>query len=331
MKNLLLIAIFTLAILSCGEKNSEKSLTLNSVVNTNEIENFIITKNDFDFSINGYLRKVEYFNDKYYCMFETQRENTSSSFKKMVVLNKNGSFIEDVYLPSLIQNMNYYNLEVENDSLFLQRAQFDEENFVLGKYVADFQQTETRAFKTYEDENYNVYSTCRGEWGGTVFFQDKITNELYEASSTCPIVINKIGTEYFVTNYLGHMIGFASVNKISDPKKLEKSDWDFKRRFGSENQKGLEKVLDTVDFYVPTSFVANTKLVHLYNDDNATYIGEIENGKMKPIYTFDFKFHPHFNQQLADDKQVLTFRVPKTDKNGILVIDDNRLTFNFLK
>ncbi|RAJ12972.1 hypothetical protein [Olleya aquimaris] len=331
MKNILLTLLISILILACEKKRNEKTLAINRTESLNENSEFKISKDTFDFSIIGDLRKVTYFNDKYFCMFETNRENTSKSLKKMVVLNKNGNFVEDVFVTEGIQNMIYYNIRIENDSLFLQRAQFDEENFVLGKYVTDFQPTETRAFKTYEDEQFNVYSTCRGEWGGTVFFQDKKTNELYEGSSTCPIVVNKIGTEYFVTNYMGHMIGFASVNKISDPRKLEKSEWDFKRRFGSENQKGIEKVLDTMDFYIPTSFVAKSKLLHIYNDDNGTYIAEIENGKMKPIYTFDFKFYPQFNQQLENGKQVLTFEVAETEKDGILIIDGNKLSFKFLR
>ncbi|GGD30541.1 hypothetical protein [Flavobacterium orientale] len=331
MKNILLTLLISILISSCGKNRNEKVVAINGTQSSNESSEFKIIKDTFDFSINGDLRKVTYFNDKYYCMFETNRENTSKSFKKMVVLDKNGTFVEDVFVTGGIQNMIYYNIRIENDSLFLQRAQFDEENFVLGKYVADFQPTETRAFKTYEDEQFNVYATCRGEWGGTVFFQDKKTNELFEGSSTCPIVVNKIGSEYFVTNYMGHMIGFASVNKISDPRKLEKSKWDFKQRFGSENQKGIEKVLDTMGFYIPTSFVSKRKLVHIYNDDDGTYIAEIENGKMKPIYTFDFKFYPQFNQQLENGKQVLTFEVAESEKDGVLLIDGNKLNFKFLR
>ena len=331
MKNLLLTLIISILISSCGNSQEEKKRAISDIKNLNENSEFIITKDTFDFQIDGDLRKVTYYNGKYFCMFQTNRENTSKSFKKMVVLGKNGKFVEDVFIPKVIQDMNYYNIRIENDSLFLQRAQFDEENFVLGKYVADFQPTETKAFKTYEDEQFNVYSTCRGEWGGTVFFQDKKTNELYEGSSTCPIVVNKIGKEYYITNFMGHMMGFASVNKIADPRKLEKSDWNFKRRFGSENVKGIEKVLDTMDFYIPTSFVIKDKLVHIYSDEKGTYLANIENEKMKPIYTFDFKFYPQFNQQLENGKQVLTFEVAESGKDGILLIDGNQLTFKFLK
>ena len=331
MKNLLLILLIFLLTSSCGKSRNDKTLAINATEITNENPDFIIRKDTFDFSINGDLRKVTYFNDKYYCMFQTQRENTSGSFKKMVVLNNKGKFIEDIFVPKVIQYMHYYNIRFENDSLFLQRAQHDEENFVLGKYVADFQPTETRAFKTYEDDQYNIYSTCHGEFGGTIFFQDKKTNKLFEGSSTCPIIVNKVGTEYFVTNYMGHMLGFASVNKIAEPRKLEKSEWNFKRRFGSRNHKGIETILDTMDFYIPTSFVIKDKLLHIYNDNNGTYVANIKNEKMKSVYTFDFKFYPQFNQHLENGKQILTFKVAKTKKDGILLIDGNELTFNFLK
>ena len=111
-------------------------------------------------------------------------------------------------------------------------------------------------------------------------------------------------------------------NKISDPRKLEKSEWNFKRRFGRRNQKGIEKVLDTMDFYIPTSFVVKDKLLHIYNDDNGTYIANIENKKMKVIYTFNFKFYPQFNQQLENGKQVLTFENQYKPNDNFTIITD---------
>ena len=86
-----------------------------------------------------------------------------------------------------------------------------------------------------------------------------------------------------------------------------------------------------MDFYIPTSFVVKDKLLHIYNDDNGTYIANIENKKMKVIYTFDFKFYPQFNQQLENGKQVLTFEDAETKKDGILLIDGNNLNFKFLR
>ena len=295
MNKILLIVLVALMFFSCDQKDKRQDLVTIETKNDSE---FIIIKDTFNFSLNGRLRSVALFNGNYYCMFLSQRKNTSRSFKKMVVLDIKGDFLEDVFLPKGIQRMNYFNIEIENDSLFLQRAQFDEENFVLGKYVTDFKPTATRDFKRFEDENFNVYTRCRGEFGGTIFFENKHTQELFEGSSTCPIVVNTIDDEYYITNYMGHMMGFASVIKISDPKNLEKSDWNFRERFGSRNERGIEKLLDTMDFYIPTSFVSKKRLLHIYSNDKGTHIATIENNKMNPVYTFDFMFYPQFNQQL---------------------------------
>jgi ABC-type uncharacterized transport system involved in gliding motility auxiliary subunit len=52
---------------------------------------------------------------------------------------------------------------------------------------------------------------------------------------------------------------------------------------------------------------------------------------MKPIYTFDFKFSPQFNQRLSNGKQILTFDIAENEKDGILIIDGNNLDFKFLR
>lgn len=320
-----LIILFTLLILlSCESRTTDRKEVELKEKNSNDLQ---ITFDTLNISIDGYLEKVTLFRDNFYVMFETGRENTSQSFKKMVVLKRNGDFIEDVFIPSEIQHMPHYDIIVQNDSLFIKESQFEKINFVLGKYVADFKLTKTKELKFYEDELYEIYATCNGEWGGTIYFKGKVTNESFEASSTCPIVINKIDNEYYVTNYMGHMMGFASVIKIADPTKLEKSNLNFSKGQGSEYNKGVKILLDTMDFYIPTSFIADKELLHLYSDDNGTYIGKIENEEIKPIYKFDFTFYSQFNQHLDNGRQLLTYQIKDTEKGGILIIDGKKFQF----
>jgi len=241
-----------------------------------------------------------------------------------------GEFIEDVFVPKEIQEMPHYDLIVDDDRLYTKEAQFEKINLVLGEYVADFKLTKTKDFAILKDDNYNIYSTCNGEFGGTIYFQNIQTKSSYEAASTCPIVVNKIGKEYYVTNYMGHMMGFASVLKIPDPEKLEKSNLNFEAQHGSTFNKGVEVLIDTMDFYIATSSVADKKLLNLYSDKEGAYIGEIENKKMKPVYKFEFKFSADFNQQLDNGKQILTCYFPDK-KSGILIIDGNNFTFYKLK
>jgi hypothetical protein len=262
-------------------------------------------------------------------MFETRRKNTTGSFKKMIVFNRKGKFIEDVFIPSEIQEMPYYDLIVDNDSLYAKETQFEKINLLLGEYVADFKLTTTKDFAIFKDDNYNIYSTCNGEFGGTIYFQNKQTKRSYEAASTCPTVVNKIGKEYYVTNNMGYM-GFPSVLKITDPEKLGKSNLNFKIQHGSTFNKGIEVLNDTTSISIATSFVADKKLLTLYSDEQGTYIGEIENKKMKPVYKFEFKFSADFNQQLDNGKQILTCYFPGK-KNGIVIIDGYNFNFYILQ
>ena len=314
MKQNFLIIFSAITLITCGTKTQPKSDNASSY-KSKEIRVLVDTLN---IPLSGNLRKVVLFRDNFYGMFETSRKNTSESFKKMIVFNQKGQFIEDVFVPTEIQEMPYYDLIVDNDSLFAKETQFEKMNFVLGEYVADFKLAPTKEFAIFKDDNYNVYSTCNGEFGGTIYFQNIQTKRSYEASSTCATVVNKIDKDYYVTNYMGHMMGFASVLKISDPAKLEQSNLEFKSQQGSRFNKGVEILIDTMDFYIATSFIAENRLLNLYSDKQGTYIGEIINKKMNPVYKFDFTFSATFNQQLSNGKQILTCYFPDK-KSGILL------------
>lgn len=324
MKQHLIIFLFLLTYYSSHSQTEDKNKITTTLNNSLDIKISIDTLN---ISIDGNLKKVVLFKGNFYGMFETNRKNTTKRFKKMVVFNQEGTFLEDVFVPSEIQNMNYYDLKVQNDSLFLKESYFEKKNLYLDKYVADFKLTKSKDLKFYEDELYDVYATCNGEWGGTIYFKNKKTKETFEGSSTCPIVINKLANDYYVTNYMGHMVGFASVIKITDPTKLEKSEFKFNKNVGSEYKKGIEVLLDTMDFYISSSFVADKQLLHLYTENDGTYIGKLENKEMKPIFKFDFIFNAHFNQNLENGRQLLTCRFKDSERGGFLIIDGNNFQF----
>jgi hypothetical protein len=270
MKKYLPLLIITLTLISCETKNSNKNDNRNIFSNQQSID--IKVKIDtLDIRVNGNLTKAVLFRNNFYCMFETGRKNTSQSFIKMIVFNQKGKFIEDVFVPEEIQNMPYYDINIENDSLFVKETQFEKINLVLGEYVADLKLTNTRDFKIFKDDTYNIYATCNGEFGGTIYFQNNKTKKIYEANSTCPTVVNKIDNDYYVTNYMGHMMGFSSVLKISDPTKLQKSKLNLNKRQGSEYNKGVENLIDTMGITISTSFESNNKLYHIYSDKKGTY------------------------------------------------------------
>lgn len=323
MKRYLFILFSTLTLFACETKTQGDHKS----VSTNQSAGINLFIDTLSIPISGNVVNVAWFRSNFYAMFETSRKNTSARFKKMIVFNKKGDIIEDVFLPKEIQEMVYCDLIVSNDSLYIKETQFEKANIVLGEYVADFAITKTKDFPIFKDSVYDIYSVCNGEFGGTIYFQNKRTKKGYEAASSCPIVVNKIDNLYYVTNS-------TSILKVQDPQKLENSNLNFKTHQGSLFSKGIETLFDTVDFDmdfgIATSFVGDQGLLNLYSDKQGTYIGEIENKRMKPVYKFPFKFSANFNQQFDNGKQLLICYFNK-DKRGILVIDGKHFNFYRLK
>jgi hypothetical protein len=322
MKQYFTILFSSLTLFACETKtqsNDKNIATASAVIN--------ISVDTLTIAINGHLTNVAWFRNNFCAMFETSRKNTSERFKKMIVFNTKGEVIEDVFLPKEIQEMVYCDLIVSNDSLYVKERQFEKANLVLGEYVADFALTKTKDFPIFQDEAYNIYSVCNGEFGGTIYFQNKKTKKAYEAASTCSIVVNKIDSQYYVTNS-------TSVLKIQAPEKLANSTLNFKTHQGSQLTKGVETLFDTVDFNmdfgIATSFVSDKKLLNLYSDKQGAYVGEIENKKMKPVYTLPFKFSANLNQRLDNGQQILVCYFAD-NRRGILVIDGKRFNFYRLK
>lgn len=321
MKNKLSILFLFMLIISCEMKK-----VADNVANDFDIAVKIDT---FKISPKGSLCEVVFFRNNFYTIFESQRKNTSQSFKKMMVFNQKGKFIEDVSVPYEIQDMPHYQISVENDSLYVKESQFEENNFLLGEYVADLKLVPRKNFKIYQDEKYNVYKNCNGEFGGTIYFQDIKTNEVYEANSSCPTVINKVGNKYYVTDGDSD---FGSISEISDPTKMQKSKFNFDKRQGSEFAKGVKVLIETdYDLNLSTSFVVNDKLLTIYSDKKTTFIGEIQNGKMKPVFNFGYRFYCRFKQQLKDGKQIMSCYLLDSKKDAIMIVDKNKIDLHIIQ
>jgi hypothetical protein len=323
MKQYLIIIFSVLTFIACETITQSKSKS----VLTDQSTQINISVDTLNIPIHGDLRNAAWFRNNFYALFETNRKNTSERFKKMIVFNKKGEVIEDIFLPKEIHDMVYCDLIVNNDSLYVKETQFEKRNLVLGEYVADFALTKTKIFPIFKDEAYNIYSVCNGEFGGTIYFQNVKTKTGYEAASTCPKVVNKIDSHYYVTNS-------NSIMKIQNPGELENSNLNFSSHQGSQFIKGVEMLFDTsnfdMDFYIATSFIGDNKLLNLYSDKQGTYVGEIENKKMKRLFKFPFKFSTYFNQQLDNGQQILICSFAG-NKNGILIIDGKNFNFYWLK
>ncbi|GEP52754.1 hypothetical protein FNO01nite_34260 [Flavobacterium noncentrifugens] len=315
------LLLLVLAFLSCEKK---RSINISS---ENLKKEFHVKIDTFKISPKGDLREVALFRNNFYTIFESQRKNTSQSFIKMMAFNQKGKFIEDVFVPSEIQDMPHYQINIENDSLYVKESQFEENNFVLGEYVADLLKVKKKNFRIYQDSIYNIYKDCNGEFGGTIYFETRKSSKVYETYSSCPTVVNKIGETYFITN----AEDFGNILEISNPSELDPSKLDFERRQGSKFSNGYKILLETnYETRIFTSFVSNNKLLTIYCDKKSTYIGEIVNGKLKPLYDFGFRFYANFQQQIQN-KQILSCYLIKSKSYAIMIIKENEIKFHVIK
>lgn len=151
---------------------------------------------------NGFLRKVVLFQDKYFCFFSLDKGYKVGYENRLFILNQNGSVFKDILVPKEISNIRHYDLTVKNNKLYIKNQQFDKANYLIENVNYNFIKEENKNFEIFQDETFLVYSDCSGEFGGTVFFKSKKTQQLYEISAVCSIVVNKLKDDYYITNYL---------------------------------------------------------------------------------------------------------------------------------
>ena len=163
-------------------------------------------------------------------------------------------------------------------------AQITDTVFVITEKVTEVSQREIRSLFSrrpkdlYIDKDWQVTSECMGEFGGTITFINRATNERSTAKATCPIAVHKIGEKYYVTNSLAHMSGFGSVYEISNPDLIDEV-------------KPIE-LIQEIGVTILGSFVYNNRLFHIVSrydfnfdehpnhvDKTGMYVARIENGE----------------------------------------------------
>lgn len=186
----------------------------------------------------------------------------------------------------------------------------------------------------YEDDEYLVSKTCSGEWGGTVKFKNKKTGIEYSCSATCPVAVNKINGEYFVTNSLAHLSGSTEILKITRPdsmdifrmppprKKKRNKIFRYVGDNESKSTKGTKVLLDSVGVLTLGSFEFEGTLFQVVTDFKKTYIAKIENKKFIMVeFICEGRTWTYDNDMIkTDDGHTII-----TIQGGYLEIFDNKV------
>ncbi len=149
----------------------------------------------------------------------------------------------------------------------------------------------------YQDDSYFVRSTCSGEWGGSIWFKNKITGIEYSCAANCPVIINKIQDKYVLTNSLAHMCGSAEVIEIQNPDSMDifkmppprakkrKIEYRYVGDNESKSKNGTKLLVDTICAMIPISFPHNGQLYHVVSDSKTLYLSLINEDKLVTVDT----------------------------------------------
>lgn len=193
----------------------------------------------------------------------------------------------------------------------------------------------------FQDENYYVRKTCSGEWGGSIWFKNKKTGIEYSCSATCPVVINKIGDKYILTNTLAHMCGSSEVVEIEHPDSMDvfkmppprakkrKMEYRYVGDNESKSTKGTNQLVDTICAMIHISFPFNGQLYHIVSDSKKLYLSQIKDNK---LVTIDTVFCGLENFYKKGDGILYTYSTEefKTRDNHYVVLYENSGLVGFL-
>jgi hypothetical protein len=164
--------------------------------------------------------------------------------------------------------------------------------------------------KLFEDDEFIIYGDCHGEWGGTVYFYEKMTSKTFFTESTCANSVIKSLNGYEILAHLGHGSGSAEIKLINDPSKLTLAkDTEINTTFKGEalgytdKSKSFEKKLDFYGVQIFSSFIFKNKQLYVVHLSDLTFIAEIKNNEIEivnPLFFSDLYTHDPITSQYGD-------------------------------
>jgi hypothetical protein len=140
--------------------------------------------------------------------------------------------------------------------------------------------------KLFEDNKYVVYFHCNGEFGGTIYFYDKLTKDIHVTEATCPNSVNKQNNKYLVLSTLGHMMGNMELTSIENPsmlprledlKKLKLEGWAESNIGYADSSNHSKKEFEYYQLLSFSSFSREDKLLYWIHWNDFNFLATIEN------------------------------------------------------
>ncbi|KGO91229.1 hypothetical protein [Flavobacterium subsaxonicum] len=288
---------------------------------------FNVTADTVHVNLKGNLSAAFLTDNKYYALFETDSTVSTAPYKQFYIISKKGVVEKDIALPKVLDSYGY-KIYFKNDSIILNNVIF-KKAFYFDRQKLTFEPIKPTENFIYEDANYCVTYTYSGEWGGTTYFKHKISGKNYEVSSSRPTVVNKIRNKYFVTDYMGHMMGQSQVFEIENPLLMNKKIERVTRRNESKSNTGKKTLIDIFEVYISTSLVIDNTLYHLHYSKNKTYISKIKDNQLEPIFSFNQNAGSILQQQFDTDSQFLISKKYMSNDFCFMEINNTNISLRY--
>jgi len=293
---------------------------------THRSELFKVTRDTVQVSIEGRLYGALLINDKYYAFYHIRDSMSTRPIRKFFIIRKNGQIEKEIKLPEGILNDTYPKIYYWRDRIWV-NTEFYKGTYLLYEDRSKFEQmTDILKVPFFENENTEVTSECRGEFGSTIYFKNKQTGTIYSSYAGCPLIVNKSGDKYFI-NIAG--MRYSDIVEIQDPVPSGSAPVD--KIIFEDNSLSS-------DFYIATSFLVDSTLYNIYNFNHIEFghgenkeritgtkdsvkIGTIRDGVFNPVYTFKDRFHIEFQQHLMPDYQICIFHTEERVQIGFKADD----------
>jgi len=191
--------------------------------------------------------------------------------------------------------------------------------------------------KLFEDSEFIVFGDCHGEWGGTVYFFDKISGEIYFTESTCANSVYKSDEKYIVLAQLGHMLGSTDIKIIDDPRLLTKAKNSeiIKTKNGealgyTDKSETYQNLLNFYGIQIFSTFQYGKRQLYIVHLNKLTFLAEIEGTEIQIV-------HPLFDNEVYTHRPVTSsygnYTLINLDHYGtaldkevsVIIIDKNRI------
>jgi hypothetical protein len=192
--------------------------------------------------------------------------------------------------------------------------------------------------KLFEDSEFIVFGDCNGEFGGTIYFFEKASGDIFFTESTCANSVSKKDNKYFVLAQLGHMTGFTEIKSISDPRKLTKAKKNEinKTKDGQalgyeDKSEAYQKILDLFSIQIFSTFNYRGRQLYIVRLNEMTFLAEIKGTEIQIVNPlFDKAFYSHQPVTTAYGNYILVnldFYGTALDKEvSVIIIGQNRVT-----